>query len=505
MKYFTSIIIIFLSINLLAQENEHHQIPNDPEVRKIFIQAVHLMKNESIENNRIKALKKFKEAAKLNDPTAQFIVAEMYEKGLGTAKNEQKALYWYKESAKYGDTYAMQRVGLIYKNGKTVPQDFRKAAKWFKKSADSGNPVGKYFLAYMYYKGFGVEQNYKKAFNLAQQSANEDITGGKQLLAYCYEHGNGVKKDTEKAKQLYIECKKRGNKQAAVRLKKIKEKKKKQNKKNNKSAIIQDKDNNTETETELIKKTEYKPVKRDLNAYNTSFDGKWEGTLLLYDWSKKYVEEKSKLSIEIKQKEFNITGSWDNGQNHKMPFTAVKVGNVLYCKNALIKREGAFGETITWKVREGQLELLHKNGKTYLVGNLQMFNPAVNEPAQPSYFILSSVSRIKTVDTTNVNQINATKTDVAINNYVATRNVDLLCYPNPTNNTITIDYSLSEDGNTQISLINSAGQQIAVIKEKTRQLKGSYSVTANIKGNPGNYIIKLVHNNKIYTRSIIKN
>ena len=189
-----------------------------------------------------------------------------------------------------------------------------------------------------------------------------------------------------------------------------------------------------------------------------------------------------------------------------MPFTAIKVGNVLYCKNALIEREGAFGETVIWEVKEGQLELLHKDGKTYLVGNLQMFNPEVNEPAQPSYFILNYVSGTKTIDSTDVNEINTTanNTEVTINNYIANRNIDLLCYPNPTNNSITIDYSLSENGNTQISLINSAGQQISVIKAKTYQLKGSYSETANIKGKPGNYIVKLVHNDNVYTRSIIK-
>ncbi len=272
----------------------------------------------------------------------------MYEKGLGTAKNEQKALNWYKESAKNGDAYAMQRVGLIYKNGKTVQQDFKKAVKWFKQSANAENPTGKYFLAYMYYKGFGVEQNYNKAFNLAQQSAKEDITGAKQLLAYCYEHGNGVKKDLNKAEKLYIECEKRGNKQAAVRLKKIKAKKQKKQKGKNKSATICREENFANNEP--IKDEVYKPIAKNLDAHKTRFDGKWEGTLLLYDWGKTYVEEKSGLNIEIKQTGFNITGNLDNGQNQKMPFTAVKVGNVLFCKNAKIEREGAFGETAIWEI-----------------------------------------------------------------------------------------------------------------------------------------------------------
>ncbi len=133
-----------------------------------------------------------------------------------------------------------------------------------------------------------------------------------------------------------------------------------------------------------------------------------------------------------------------------------------------------------------------------------MFNPKINEPSQPSYFILTKVSETKTADTTKIKENIATKPNVAINNYVSNRTAKLTCYPNPTTNAVTIDYQLKEGGDTQISLINSAGQQIAVIKNRAYQTKGSYSVSAIINGKPGNYIIKLMHDTEIYTRSIIK-
>lgn len=499
MKYLLPLFILFLSMNLSAQEKEHHPIPTDPEIREIFINAVQLMRDASIDNNRIKALEKFKEAAKLNDPTSQFIVGEMYEKGLGTAKNGQRALEWYKESAQNGDVYAMQRIGLIYKNGETVTQDFEKAVKWFKRSADAGNPSGKYFLAYMYYKGFGVKQNYKKAFELTSQSAETGITAGKHLMAYCYEHGHGVLKNLNKAEKLYTECNKKGYAQSKVRLEKVKKEKQKQNGKK-KSATVTE---NNLSHTNPLTDSNFKEVIKDLDAHKTQFNGKWVGALFLYDWGKTQIEEKSEFSLEIKQSGFNIAGSWDNGQNQPMPFSAIKVGNILYCKNILIKREGSLGEPTIWEVNEGQLELIDKDGKTYLVGNLKMHNSEINEPGQPSYFILTN-SLNEVADNVINKEIIALETNAILNNYVGNRNVEFTCYPNPTTNSVTIDYQLLEGGNTQISLINTTGQHIAVIKSKAFQAKGRYSVLKEIKGKPGNYIVKLVHNNNVYTRSIIK-
>jgi len=499
MKYLFPIIIFFLSVNLFAQEKEHHPIPTDPEIREIFINAMQLMKDKSVKNNRLEALKEFKEAANLNDPTAQFIVGEMYEKGLGTAKNEQKALEWYKKSARNGDMFAMHRIGLIYKNGKTVTQDFEKAVEWFQRAVDAGNPVGNYLLGYMYYKGFGVEQNYKTAFELTSQSAKTGITAGKHLIAYCYEHGHGVLKNLDKAEKLYKECDKRGYAQSKVRLEKIKKEKQKQNRKN-KSATVTE---NNLSHTNPLTGSNFKEVIRNLDAHKIQFNGKWEGTLFLYDWGKTQIEEKSGFSLEIKQSGFNIAGSWDSGQNQPMPFSAVKVGNVLYCKNILIKREGSIGEPVMWEINEGQLELTEKDGKTYLIGNLKMHNSEINEPGQPNYFILTN-SLNEVADTVINREKIALETNAIINNYVANRNAKLICYPNPTTNSVTIDYQLLEDGNTQISLINTTGQHIAVIKSKTFQAKGRYTVSKEIKGKPGNYIVKLVHNNNVYTRSIIK-
>ncbi|MEN8118534.1 MAG: T9SS type A sorting domain-containing protein [Bacteroidota bacterium] len=495
MKYLYFVILIFISIKILAQDPEYHQLTSDPEIREIVKEGMKLIRANTVKNNRILALQEFKKAANMGDKTAQFIVGEMYEKGVGTKKDTHKAFKWYYKSAENGDKHAMYKVGLAYKDGKVITQDFEKAVEWFQKTIDAGNPVGNYLLGYMYYKGLGVEQNYQKAFKLTEKSANADVTAGKHLLGYCYENGHGVKMDLNKAEKLYTECDKRGYGQSKVRLEKVKEKKAKANGKN-KSAII--------TGNSSAVNPAYKEITRNQDAHSTNFGGDWQGAMHIYDWGKTEVYSQMPLKLDVKQQKFNINGFWKAGKNQSVAFSAVKVGNVLYCKNLSIEIEGAYGTPVRWVVSEGQFEIQQTEGQTYLVGNLKMHNPEINEPFRPCYIALEVNTPEEKTDTIKNTQVLSNEVSSVLLQYAVKQTAELTAYPNPANSRITIDYTVAEEGETQLSLYNTQGQLVKVVKSRATQRPGSYSVNTAIEGTPGSYIIKLVHNNQVYTKSIIK-
>ena len=77
------------------------------------------------------ALKLWLPLAEQGHAAAQFNVAVLYEKGLGTAVDHAEAARWYLKAARQGDPDAQYSVALLYETGSGLAKDAGEARKWY--------------------------------------------------------------------------------------------------------------------------------------------------------------------------------------------------------------------------------------------------------------------------------------------------------------------------------------------------------------------------------------
>lgn len=78
--------------------------------------------------------------AEQGDPTAQYVLATIYNNGQGVEKNSQKAVEWYTKSAEQNNDLAQYSLGVMYEFGEEgLEKDENEAQKWYRLAADNGN------------------------------------------------------------------------------------------------------------------------------------------------------------------------------------------------------------------------------------------------------------------------------------------------------------------------------------------------------------------------------
>lgn len=76
--------------------------------------------------------------AKFGNPKALFRIGYMYENGC-LEQNYMKAIEYYIQAAEHGNIFAQYNLGVFYENGEVVPQDYDKALKYYQLAADQGD------------------------------------------------------------------------------------------------------------------------------------------------------------------------------------------------------------------------------------------------------------------------------------------------------------------------------------------------------------------------------
>lgn len=131
-------------------------------------------------------------AAEKGDARSQWILAGLYERGIGVTASQSEALRWYKASATQGNADAMFRVGQICGRGEGVAQDRNEATRWYLKAAEQGHIEASYYMGYRYQHGKGATQNFPEAvrwYSKAAESGNVEAMHG---LGSLYLLGQGV-------------------------------------------------------------------------------------------------------------------------------------------------------------------------------------------------------------------------------------------------------------------------------------------------------------------------
>ena len=114
--------------------------------------------------NYVIALSEWRPLAEQGDPSAQFYLGLLYDKGDGVPQDYTKARQWYKKAAAQGYAMAQSNLGVLYANGRGVLLDYTKAREWFEKAAAQGDAEAQFSLGLLYYYGLGVPQDDVRAY-----------------------------------------------------------------------------------------------------------------------------------------------------------------------------------------------------------------------------------------------------------------------------------------------------------------------------------------------------
>jgi len=121
-------------------------------------------------------------AAKLDNLQAQYLLANMYQLGLGLNKNGEQAMYWYKSSADSGYRWSQFELAQLYRTGNAGIQDSRKAVEYYQLAAEQGHAEAQMSLGVMYFQGDGTKINMEKARYWWEKADKNGIARAKDAL-----------------------------------------------------------------------------------------------------------------------------------------------------------------------------------------------------------------------------------------------------------------------------------------------------------------------------------
>jgi localization factor PodJL len=108
------------------------------------------------------ALTWYARAASQGYAPAQFRLAAMHERGLGTAADPERARVWYARAAEQGHIKAMHNLAVLGISGGRT--DYAAAAKWFGQAAEHGLADSQFNLAVLHQGGLGVPRDLGQAY-----------------------------------------------------------------------------------------------------------------------------------------------------------------------------------------------------------------------------------------------------------------------------------------------------------------------------------------------------
>lgn len=312
-------------------------------------------------------------------PYAMNALGQMYLKGKGVKKNMKEALHWLEEAGKHGFMDAYHDIGAVYKDGRSgVKQDFPRAYEAFLEGARLGSRKCCYDTGFMLYKGLGCEQSYTKAMELFEIAAKMGHSGAMYMLGLCYRNGYGTEQNEEKGIELLNKAARRGFKAARIEL-----------------ARRKPENYLHKTQAETIN-SGCSPLSmseiNDSHNDTTIFNGKYEGQLVVYDWSGKYILQEKPVKVSVNRNSNEVTGSISIGHND-IPFYAD------ITDDGMLKFRDSYANLKERYTRKGKVRYrlnYTKLGicKDAIIGELSVYSLNHREPEKPMHIQLHRSDRL---------------------------------------------------------------------------------------------------------------
>jgi TPR repeat protein len=97
----------------------------------------------------VPSIQRLRLQAERGNVEAQFVLAQVYDRGRDVPKDMTEAVRWYRLAAMQGDMFAENALGDNYWEGTGVPKDDREAARWWQLAAAQGFAPAQHSLGKM--------------------------------------------------------------------------------------------------------------------------------------------------------------------------------------------------------------------------------------------------------------------------------------------------------------------------------------------------------------------
>lgn len=139
-----------------------------------------------VDKDMVKFEKYSRLAANAGEPSSQYNLGVMYEKGHVVNKDINQAVNLVKLSANQGFPLAQTKLGFYYLTGLGVPKNEVEGIKWTRLAVEQGEPDAKYNLSVCYFTGLGVQQNVSEGVKWRTQAAEQGMKDAQRTLGSYY-------------------------------------------------------------------------------------------------------------------------------------------------------------------------------------------------------------------------------------------------------------------------------------------------------------------------------
>lgn len=399
---------------------------------------------------------------------AMNVLGLAYMEGVGVERDSLKAIEWLHEAGRKGFADAYHNLGALYKNGKCgMIQDFVKAYKAFEVGAKLGSIACMYDMGFMLYKGLGCAQNYKEAVVLFQSAADEGHVPSIYMLGLCYRNGYGVVQNEERGLELLGNAAALGFRAAIEELARPNP----ENSMHNNYSLS----NITEDFSDF-----YKEQNTDIND-TSLMKGTYEGVVVMYDWSGKYIIEEKPIVMTINRIGNDAIGVLVLGSDTVSFNADIQANGSLKFKKTYIKLSNRYENygKVNHRLCCARLDIWDNK----LRGKLSLYSLKEREPERPMYMVLYPQKTSKDV-AGHGNRITIT--------------------PNPSGKHFNVFFELLHDSETTIHVFDKFGK-VVWRKEFGRIKKGKHRVELGSDLVQNYYILNIAAGEQTLRTIIVKN
>lgn len=127
--------------------------------------------------------------ARLGDPKAQTLIAELYDRGLGIPRDPKEAAAWYKIAAGNGDREAQFGYAVKLLEGEYVAADRAEAKRLLKLAADDGHATAAFNYAQLVLDEQPTTSGVRAALPYLKQAAGARVADSYYVLSQIYQSG----------------------------------------------------------------------------------------------------------------------------------------------------------------------------------------------------------------------------------------------------------------------------------------------------------------------------
>lgn len=433
--------------------------------------AVRMLKSPDSDDDRKSSLDLIRKAADREDPYAMNALGMAYMKGLGVGKDSTASVLWLEKAGNAGFSIAWDNLGRMYKNKECgVRQDFAKACEYFRKGKGEESVPCIYSLGFMHYKGLGCKQDYGLAAQLFKTAAENEYTPAEYFYGLCLRNGYGVEQNADEASLWLNRAANKGYRDAIEELDRTEPE----------NCYMESKD----IDSILYDIPQTMPEITECYQDTAMMVGSYDGILVMYDWSGKYILGEKPVSMTFNNRRDATYGNLIiNNDTIIFEGGMAADGTLFFTQGKLKMHERYTGEFTPVKYSLEYIRLQRKQGN--LAGRLSLYSEKLLEPERPMYIEL-----MDKMGNQNQNGDNPSQGKIRIN-------------PNPFTSNFTADFTLARACNSAVVRIFS--QSGVKVYEKNigclEAGESTVSITPNIP--KGIFVLNICADNQIL-RTIIK-